>query len=48
MVTHSRDEAYKFCSQLTLLNNGKDILTGETRDIFENLSVSGGCKADWM
>lgn len=36
MVTHSRDEAYKFCSQLTLLNNGKDILTGETRDIFEN------------
>ena len=36
MVTHSRDEAYKFCSQLNLLNNGKDILTGETRDIFEN------------
>ena len=36
MVTHSRDEAYKFCSQLTLLNNGKDILTGKTRDIFEN------------
>lgn len=49
MVTHSRDEAYKFCSQLTLLNNGKDILTGETRDIFENpqyLEVARltGCK----
>ena len=36
MVTHSRDEAYKFCSQLTLLHNGKEILTGETREIFEN------------
>ena len=36
MVTHSRDEAYKFCSQLTLLHNGKEILTGETREIFGN------------
>ena len=35
MVTHSRDEAYKFCSQLTLLHNGKEILTGETRQICE-------------
>ena len=35
MVTHSRDEAYKFCSQLTLLKDGNDILTGETREIFE-------------
>ena len=34
MVTHSRDEAYKFCSQLTLLHNGKEILTGETRQVF--------------
>ena len=36
MVTHSRDEAYKFCGQLTLLNNGHDILTGETGEIFQN------------
>ena len=36
LVTHSRDEAYKFCSQLTLLHNGHEILTGETRQIFEN------------
>lgn len=36
LVTHSRDEAYKFCSQLTLLNCGKDILTGKTKEIFEN------------
>ena len=35
LVTHSRDEAYKFCSQLTLLHNGHEILTGETRQIFE-------------
>ena len=36
LVTHSRDEAYKFCSQLTLLNCGRDILTGKTKEIFEN------------
>ena len=36
MVTHSRDEAYKFCSQLTLLNNGKELLTGKTREVFES------------
>lgn len=36
LVTHSRDEAYKFCSQLTLLHRGHEILTGETCQIFEN------------
>ena len=36
MVTHSRDEAYKFCSQLTLLHVGRDILTDETKEIFEH------------
>ena len=31
LVTHSRDEAYKFCSQLTLLKEGKNLITGPTR-----------------
>ena len=35
LVTHSRDEAYKFCDWLTLLNNGREILTGETKTVFE-------------
>ena len=36
LVTHSRDEAYKFCSQLTLLKEGKNLTAGFTKDIFEN------------
>lgn len=35
LVTHSRDEAYKFCSQLTLLKEGRKLITDSTRDIFE-------------
>lgn len=36
LVTHSRDEAYKFCSQLILLKEGEAIISGQTRGIFEN------------
>lgn len=36
LVTHSRDEAYKFCSQLTLLSGGRTLLSAPTRQIFEN------------
>lgn len=35
MVTHSRDEAYRFCEQLMLLQNGKTIISGNTRQLFE-------------
>lgn len=35
MVTHSRDEAYRFCEQLMLLQNGKAIISGNTRQLFE-------------
>lgn len=35
LVTHSRDEAYKFCEELTLLNEGSVLVTGETKEIFE-------------
>ncbi|MDD7219038.1 MAG: ATP-binding cassette domain-containing protein [Clostridia bacterium] len=39
LVTHSRDEAYKFCSELTLLENGHVLTCGETRSIFENPGI---------
>ena len=35
LVTHSRDEVFKFCDRLTLLKEGKALITGETRKIFE-------------
>lgn len=36
MVTHSRDEAFKFCGQLMLLKNGSTLTSGDTRQIFED------------
>lgn len=36
MVSHSRDEIFKFCSHMVLLENGSSILKGRTVDIFEN------------
>lgn len=35
MVTHSRDEAYRFCEHLVLLQDGKSIISGNTRQLFE-------------
>ncbi len=35
MVTHSRDEAFRFCSELMLLKDGKTLTFGETRGLFE-------------
>lgn len=36
MVTHDRDEAFQFCDELIVLDEGKIIAKGETYDIFEN------------
>lgn len=36
LVTHSRDEAFRFCDQLILLKDGKTLTIGNTRQIFEN------------
>lgn len=49
MVTHSRDEVYKFCKNLVIVDHGKSILYGNTKDIFEHprlLAVARltGCK----
>lgn len=35
MVTHSRDEAYKFCNNLAIIDKGKTILIGDTKEIFK-------------
>lgn len=34
MVTHDRDEAYQLCDSLLLLNDGKVMASGKTRDVF--------------
>ena len=36
MVTHDRDEAFQFCDELIVLDEGKIIAKGPTYDIFEN------------
>lgn len=39
LVTHSRDEAYKFCGNLTLLEEGQALTTGETKKLFEDPEI---------
>ena len=36
MVTHDRDEAFQFCDELIVLDEGKIIAKGNTYEIFEN------------
>ncbi|WP_458405802.1 sulfate/molybdate ABC transporter ATP-binding protein [Methanobrevibacter sp.] len=36
LVTHDRDEAFQFCDELLILDEGKIIAKGKTHDIFEN------------
>ena len=45
MVTHDRDEAFQFCDELIVLDQGKIIAQGDTYDIFENPKKSPSCKA---
>ena len=35
MVTHSRDEAFRFCNELMLLQEGRTLIFGDTRELFE-------------
>lgn len=35
MVTHSRDEAYRFCKNLVIIDEGKPVLLGDTKEIFK-------------
>ncbi|WP_407420753.1 sulfate/molybdate ABC transporter ATP-binding protein [Methanobrevibacter sp.] len=36
LVTHNRDEAFQFCDELIILDEGKIIAKGNTYEIFEN------------
>ena len=45
LVTHSRDEAYKFCGQLMLLKEGKTIIFRDTRELFQRPGAAGGGQA---
>lgn len=36
MVTHDRDEVYRFCSQIHVLEDGKQVVSGETKEVFSN------------
>lgn len=36
LVTHNRDEAFQFCDELLILDQGKIIAKGKTHEIFEN------------
>lgn len=49
IVTHSIDEAYKFCKNLVIIDNGKSVLFGNTREIFKSPKLVSaarltGCK----
>jgi molybdate transport system ATP-binding protein len=36
MVTHSRDEVYKICDELLVMDNGRSLAQGNTRELFQN------------
>lgn len=49
LVTHDRDEAFQFCDDLLILDEGKVIAKGNTHEIFENpkkvqIARLTGCK----
>lgn len=49
LVTHDRDEAYQLCDRLILMEQGKIIKGGKTKDVFQNPGTVGaasltGCK----
>lgn len=49
MVTHSRDEIYRFCQTMHVLDQGKLVISGNTREVFKNPQVAAaaqltGCK----
>ena len=49
MVTHSRDEVYRFCKNISIIEKGKSILFGDTKEIFnqpkiKEAAILTGCK----
>lgn len=49
MVSHSMEEIYKFCKNIAIVENGKTILFGDTKETFKNPKLASvakliGCK----
>ncbi len=49
IVTHSMEEAYKFCKNLVIVEDGKAVLFGDAKEIFKNPELASvarltGCK----
>lgn len=49
IVSHSRDEIYRFCKNLVIIDKGKSVLFGETKEIFKQPQIHAaarltGCK----
>lgn len=36
MVSHNRDEVYRFCEELVVLDQGSVVVSGKTKELFEN------------
>ncbi|HOK62445.1 MAG TPA: ATP-binding cassette domain-containing protein [Soehngenia sp.] len=36
LVTHNREEVYKFCDYMTVIDEGKVVLEGNTKEVFNN------------
>lgn len=44
MVSHSRDEIYRFCDKLALIDDGRNILFGKTKEVFKNPKSRKGAR----
>lgn len=44
MVTHSRDEIYRFCSQIHILDKGQKVISGSVQEVFDNPQVVAAAK----
>ena len=44
MVTHSRDEIYRFCEHMLIVENGRQAGFGATKDIFKNPGTPAAAK----
>lgn len=44
MVTHSRDEIYRFCKNIHVLDQGKQVISGDTKEVFREPQVMAAAK----
>lgn len=44
MVTHSRDEIYRFCASMIVIDNGRQVGFGKTKEIFKNPKTTAAAK----